>query len=119
MAVSRREAHTLIHTLVAGVEEEVGTIAAGTDRTLRELIDEWFRLAGPPAESTRAVDDGYIRRQVLPHLGHVKVQDLRVVDLDRWYQVLIDDGLAPASIRKAHNMFVRRCVRASAGVGCP
>ena len=74
------------------------------------MIDEWFRLAGPAAESTRGVYDGYVRRQVLSHLGHVKVRDLRVVDLDRWYQQLIDDGLAPASIRKAHNI-VRAALR--------
>ena len=63
--------------IVAGVENEVGTIASGTDRTLAQLIDEWFLLGGPPAESTQAVYDGYIRRQMLPHLGHAKSQMFR------------------------------------------
>src|SRR5919206_548205 len=36
--------------------------------------------------------------------GAIPVNRLRVQDLERWYVTLREKGLAPASIRKAHNI---------------
>ena len=39
VATSKREAHRLIHSLLEDATAEIGTVAAGTDRTVAELID--------------------------------------------------------------------------------
>ncbi len=48
--------------------------------------------------------DGYIKNQIRPYLWDVSLGDLSVVDLDRWYVTLKRTGLAPATVRKAHNI---------------
>jgi integrase len=104
VATSKREAHRLIHQLVAEVDGDAGTPAAGTAMTLAELIETWLATGGPDGEATRNVYRGYIKLHIVPHLGSVPVRRLRVEDLDRWYVTLLGKGLSPASIRKAHNI---------------
>jgi integrase len=99
--MTKREAQKvlteLLHQAAAG---QAGTSAA----TIETLIESWLATGGPAGESTRLVYLSYIKLHVLPHLGSVPVNRLRVQDLERWYVTLRKKGLAPASIRKAHNI---------------
>jgi integrase len=103
-ATTRREANTLLHQMMADIDD---TKTSGTDATiltLGELIERWLELGGPAAASTRMVYDGYIKNQIRPHLWDSRLDQLRVADMDRWYVTLRESGLAPASIRKAHTI---------------
>lgn len=104
VATSQRQAHRLVHELLAEVDGQAGTAAAGTSCNLAELIEAWLATGGPASESTRLVYAGYIKRHIVPHLGHIALNKLRAEDLDRWYVTLRESGLAPPSIRKAHNI---------------
>ena len=68
------------------------------------MIAKWLEVGGPNAPSTRMVYDGYIKRQIEPHIGTIRLDRLKVSDLDAWYLTMRDAGLKPASIRKAHNI---------------
>ncbi len=104
VAASKREAHSVVHALIveAGTQRCTGVVETAV--TVGELIERWLEFAGPAAPSTRSVYAGYIKNQIVPYLGRVAISELRVTDLDRWYTELDRAGLAPASIRKAHNI---------------
>jgi integrase len=100
-AKTKREAERLLTELL---HEATAGKAGSSGATVETLIETWFETGGPAGESTRIVYRGYTKLHVLPHLGAVPVDRLRVQDLERWYVTLRNKGLAPASIRKAHNI---------------
>ena len=103
-APTRRDANSLLHELMKEIDGEVGRVEEGTTMTLGALIERWLELGGPAAASTRQVYAGYIKNQIKPHLWDVRLDRLKVADLDRWYLMLRESGLKPASIRKAHTI---------------
>ena len=68
------------------------------------MIERWLELGGPAAPSTRLVYAGYIKNQIKPYLWDMRLDRLKVADMDRWCAVLREKGLRPASIRKAHTI---------------
>ena len=100
-ATSEREAHRAIHRLVEQLE--AGNVPRSR-ATLTELIDAWMKAAGPPGEYTRTVYEGFIANHVADGIGRTRVSKLRAEDLDHWYAELRLKGLAPASVRKLHNI---------------
>ena len=100
-AKTKREAQRLLTELL---HEAASGKAGSSGATVATLIETWLETGGPAGESTRFVYQGYIKLHVLPHLGAIPVNRLRVQDLERWYVTLREKGLAPASIRKAHNI---------------
>ena len=100
-AKTKREAQRLLTELL---HEAASGKAGSSGATVTTLIETWLETGGPAGESTRFVYQGYIKLHVLPHLGAIPVNRLRVQDLERWYVTLREKGLAPASIRKAHNI---------------
>ena len=103
-ALTRRDANKMIHALLNEVDSSAGQVESATALTLGELIEKWLELGGPAAPSTRSVYAGYIKNQIRPHLWNVRLDRLKVADLDRWYVTLRKAGLKPASIRKAHTI---------------
>lgn len=100
-AKTKREAQQLLTQMLHSAQSgQAGASAA----TVETLIDTWLATGGPAGESTRLVYQDYIKLHVLPHLGTIPVNRLRVQDLERWYVTLREKGLAPSSIQKAHNI---------------
>jgi len=97
-AKTERAARRLVHELVKQVNQ--GQVLAHPDVTLNDLIAEWMDKAGPPGAATRLDYNGYIKHDI----GKTRLRALRVEHLDAWYVRLKASGLAPALIRKAHNM---------------
>ncbi len=110
-AKSERAANRLLHDLIARVDDRT---QHASDVTVARVIEQWLATGGPAGEATRQVYEGYIRLHVLPTLGDIPLRKLGVVDLERWYAALREEGLGPASIRKAHTI-----VRARARTGGP
>jgi integrase len=51
-------------------------------------------------------------RQIIPHLGEIKLQKLRPEDLERWHKALASSGLSARTIRHAHRLLATMLVRA-------
>jgi integrase len=100
-AKTERAAHRLLHEMV---NQSRDPAERASDATLAAVIEQWLATGGPAGEATRQVYAGYIRLHVLPALGPIPLRKLRVSDMDRWYATLRDQGLSPASIRKAHTI---------------
>ncbi|MCO5306053.1 MAG: site-specific integrase [Microthrixaceae bacterium] len=74
------------------------------------LVDEW--LVSTKNELRFATYDSYrrnIENHVVPHIGAVRLQALRPIDLTRYYSTLLDSGrrdgrggLSPKSVRNIH-----------------
>lgn len=74
--------------------------------TVADLAERWLtHLANRGATGYTLID--YRRkldRRILPVLGSTRVTRLSAAQLDRAYDAWAQDGLAPATIRKLHNM---------------
>lgn len=100
-ATSEREAHRVVHRLVSELEQ--GYVPRN-QATVHDLIKAWLEAAGPQGEATRRAYAGYIKNYIAEDVGRIKVGKLRVEDLDRWHSELGRRDLAPATVRKAHNI---------------
>ncbi|MEA1903578.1 MAG: hypothetical protein U9N56_08645 [Actinomycetota bacterium] len=56
------------------------------------------------AATTKARDEAYMRRMVLPHLGELPLASIRPTHLRRLVAKLIAEGKAPATVRKAYQL---------------
>ena len=73
--------------------------------TVREYFEEW--LAGTEHRlgplTVRTYRDR-INLRILPHLGDRQLSKLQPLDLQRLYRRLLDDGLAPGTVRFIHRV---------------
>src|SRR5947209_8463260 len=61
VAKNERQAHKLVHQLIADVESAEQTANSGTALTLSQLIDTWMETGGPAGEATRNDYLGYVK----------------------------------------------------------
>ena len=66
---------------------------------------------------TRAGDQGYIDKRIVPVIGKMRLDRLRASDLDWAYTRWLDEGLSPATVRKMHAIISSACTRRSSGSG--
>src|SRR4051794_39702693 len=88
-----------------------GTMKAPTKQTLREAADAWIAGAREGTIRTRSGDPwkpstlrGYeaaLRRQVLPHLGYLKLSDVRRNDVQDLADKMLSGGADPSTVRNA------------------
>lgn len=71
---------------------------------LGEWMAEWQATRTNLSAQTRVRDDASIRNHVLPALGGAPVGRLQPVHVARWVAELDDEGLAPATVRKAYQL---------------
>ena len=89
---------------------KLSTIDAGThvdpsQLTLGAYLDDWLKTAAPRTAKARTLEryQEFVRLQIKPHLGDVKLQALRPKHMTDWHQTLIDEGrIAPLTIAAAH-----------------
>ena len=85
-----------------------GTLSADRGPTLREAADEWLAAAGAGIVRTRSGDvykpsaiRGYeqvLRLRVLDVLGHERLREITLPQLQRFVDRIAAEGLAPATI---------------------
>ena len=99
----RRTAYVTVKGTRKDAEKELraklSTIDAGTHvdpskLTVGEYLDNWLDKAAPLTAGTRTVERYrvFVRLQIKPHLGTVKLQDLKPRHIREWHQALIDEG---------------------------
>ena len=71
---------------------------------LADWFTEWQPTCTNVSALTRIRDEASIRNHVIPKLGDVPIRQLQPVHISQWVASLGDDGLAPATTRKAYQL---------------
>lgn len=83
--------------------------------TVDEWCKEWLEGRVGVRPSTRARDESYIRNYITSELGRTRLSGLTFEQIQTWVRILEDRGLAPGTVRKAHQLLgqiLDRAVRA-------
>ena len=98
---SKREAKAALAQLE--VQVRAGQVGP-SDITMAELFDLWLDHLEAKGRSKHTLYGyrRYIRRDLVPALGSIRLSKLTVLHLDRFYDSLTKRGLAPATVRQAH-----------------
>ncbi len=74
-------------------------------RNFADFTEEWWATTvGSLRPSTRVRDMQYINRYVLPYFGEDELGGIEQLDVRRFVAQLSDQGLAPATVVKAHQL---------------
>jgi integrase len=89
---SKREAQAELTRLLNQVN--VGAYVDPTKTTVAEFLERWERDWASANVSPKTLERyrELIRRQVSPHLGHLRIQQLRPVHLNEFYAKLLREG---------------------------
>jgi integrase len=108
---SRKAAQKELSRLLAAAD--AGTLADPTTVTvaeyMRHYLDSTLTQSGKTLERYRELAE----RQIIPHLGNVKLQRLRPEQLEQWHSKLLADGLSARTTGHAHRLLglvLRRAV---------
>jgi integrase len=112
---TKRDAEKKLAELVHDVNRQ--QFVEPSKRTVGEWLDEWVEKAIKPAKAIRTYESyrGVIDRYLNPNLGGIRLQELKAVDLERYYAQLrtqrliqratdIGKGLSSGSIRLHHTI---------------
>jgi integrase len=107
----KRDAQRALAALAHEVNEKSVTRSRAT---VGDLLEAWFDHARDDlSPKTVRETRGYLDRNLIPGLGGVRLDHLRVDDVDRYYRRLRTTGgrsgrpLAPATIRRIHGILRR------------
>jgi integrase len=89
----------------AMVDREGGFHFNDEDVAVGEYLDRWLSdsVRGTVRASTYERHEGIIRTHIGPALGHIKLKNLTPAHVRSLHREKLDDGLAPATVRKIHS----------------
>ncbi len=108
----KREAQRMLAEMVTDAERGV---TARTSATVGELLEQWFELASRDfSPKTVKETRGFLDRNLLPHVGDVRLAKLRASDIDALHRQLLTGAgtarpLAPGTVRRIH-VILRRAL---------
>lgn len=82
----------------------------GNKMTVGEFMEDWYRgyVIDNVKTSTRTSYEGIIRNHIMPHIGRIKLIDLKMGNLEGLYKRLLDEGnlrrSGGLSIKSVHNV---------------
>lgn len=99
---SYKDAQRELARLLAAADS--GTLADPSKDTISVYLRNW--LASTLAQSPKTLERyrELAERQIIPHLGDVRLQKLAPERLEQWHAALIAAGLAPRTIGHAHRV---------------
>lgn len=92
IAKTEEDANELLSTLCLDITN--ATFIPANAITLKEFIEKWLAEATSQAASSITTYRENARRYIYPHLGDIKLQELRKSDLNRWVKKLQDPEYA-------------------------
>lgn len=101
---TKRDAERRLAELVTDTNK--GTFVEPTKITVGEWLDRWLETAiKPPRRTLRAYETyrSVITRHLTPKLGAIRLQELQVLDLERYWA---DFPLAPATGEQHHTLLI-------------
>jgi integrase len=81
-----------------------GMLADPTKATTAEYLCQWLDSTLTQSPKTLERYRELAERQIIPHIGDIRVQKLKPEHLERWHAVLLATGLAPRTVGHAHRV---------------
>ncbi len=100
----KSDAERYLTAVSAGLLDGSYVDPARSQLTVGVWAQQWLAAQVQLKESTRARYRGIIGKQVLPRWEHVPLAKVGHADVAGWVAQLSAEGLAPASVRKAHRV---------------
>ena len=102
---SQKAARTALNKVLSAADE--GMVVTRSSTLLGDYLDEWMDGAESSLKQTTAF--GYRRAidKLKATLGHVRLQDLTPLGIERAYRQLIASGLAAKTVRHSHTVLRR------------
>jgi integrase len=72
--------------------------------TFGEYIQEWLDNKQDISPETRYTNNGHIRNHIIPELGHIPLQKVNVMHIEKFVKYLQERGLADGTVRKIYNL---------------
>ncbi|HPW54264.1 MAG TPA: tyrosine-type recombinase/integrase [Thermoanaerobaculaceae bacterium] len=110
---TKRDAERALRSLLE--TKDRGKLAQPARRPLAHFLAEWLEVAVRPRVRAKTLD--FYRAQVakaLPDLGALQMNRLGAMEVQRWVNGLVDEGLSPRSVRAAFSTLhsaLRQAVR--------
>jgi integrase len=98
---TRKQAEAKLNDLISDVQHD--TFIASDKRTVGEWLESWVDLAIKPPMRTQRASETYqsvIRLHLKPALGDLRLQGLRVLDVEKFLAEKAEQKLAPATLEK-------------------
>ena len=87
-------------------ELDKGVLVKDEKLTLNEYLDKWLKIIKPRvAEQTFNSYELMLRVYIRPHVGKLKLSDIRIMTVQNVYSEMQEDGLSPRTVRYAHAVF--------------
>jgi integrase len=103
IAPSRAECHEWIRKMLNQIDQ--GMTFEGRNLTLREYLRDWIEVKKNTLRPTTGLQyERVITVYVLPRLGNIKLKDLNLQVINKFYQSLINNKTSISSIRYAHRI---------------
>lgn len=91
-----------VHRQLAS-ERDKGLLKARSKETLDEYLDRWLTTHKSAVKMRTYLNDvEMLDRYIKPHLGHAKLDKLDAITIQSAYAALQEQGLSPATVRRAH-----------------
>ena len=106
---AEKELRAKLSTIDAGAHVDPSRLTVG------EYLDDWLAKAAPLTAGPKTLERyrEFVRLQITPHLGTVKLQALRPKHVSDWHQTLIDEGhISLRTLASAHGTLRTALARA-------
>lgn len=92
----------------AQLEQLQGTLVTSPRQTVAQFLTQWLEKR-KPAVRVRTYEryEGFIRLQVIPHIGHIQLQKLTPMHLQSLYSKILEEGKKAATVNTLHWMIHR------------
>src|SRR5262249_16149928 len=97
---TRRDAEDKLAQLLAAAS--TGTLADPSQATVATYVCETLDVARDLAPKTLERYRELAERQIVPHIGEVKLQKLRPEHVEKWHAALLGEKLAARTVGHAH-----------------
>jgi len=102
---TEKAARTALHKVLC--EADDGLVVPRSKLTVGGYLAEWMDGAEADLKPTTAASYRRAVGKLTSKLGHVKVQELTPLVIERTYRQLLADGLAPKTVRNTHTVLRR------------
>ena len=97
-----KDAQRKLTELLSAVD--TNTLPEPTAMTVAEFLIEWLKTAHEQSPKTLERYEELARNQITPHLGGIKLRDLRAEHIRAWHSKLLGGGLSPVTVGHAHRL---------------
>ena len=99
---TRKDAQRELTRLLSAAD--AGTLPDPTRQTIAEYLRAW--LDGAPGRAPKTLERyrELAERQIIPHLGELKLQHLKPEHIERWHAALTQVGLSARTVGHAHRL---------------